>query len=59
MYESYYQLSGRPFKCSPNTECFFAVDYVRDSLSQLVRIVTRSEGVSLVAGPTGTGKSSV
>ena len=59
MYESYYQLSGRPFNCSPNTECFFAVDYVRDSLSQLVRIVTRSEGVSLVAGPTGTGKSSV
>ena len=55
MYESYYQLSGRPFKCSPNTECFFAVDYVRDSLSQLVRIVTRSEGASEVAGPTGSG----
>ena len=59
MYESYYQLSGRPFNYAPNTECFFAVDYVRKSLSQLVRIVTRSEGVSLVAGPTGTGKSSV
>lgn len=59
MYESYYQLSGRPFNHSPNTECFFAGDYVRESLSQLVRIVTRGEGVSLVTGPTGTGKSSV
>ena len=59
MYEAHYQLNGRPFNHSPNTECFFAVDYVRDSLSQLVRIVTRGEGVSLVAGPTGTGKSSV
>ena len=59
MYETYYQLNGRPFNHSPNTECFYAVDYVRDSLAQLVRIVTRGEGVSLVAGPTGTGKSSV
>ncbi len=59
MYESYYQLSGRPFNHAPNSESFFAGDYVRDSLSQLVRIVTRGEGVALVAGATGTGKSSV
>ncbi len=59
MYESYYQLNERPFIHAPNTECFYAGDYVRNSLSQLVRIVTRGEGVSLVVGPTGTGKSSV
>ena len=59
MYEAYYQLSERPFNHAPNTECFFAAGHVRESLSQIVRIVTRGEGLSLVAGPTGTGKSSV
>ena len=57
MYEAYYQLSERPFNHAPNTECFYAAEHVRESLSQIVRIVTRGEGLSLVAGPKGTGKS--
>jgi type II secretory pathway predicted ATPase ExeA len=57
MYEASFGLSRRPFSSLPQPEFYFpaaAADYARQTL---IRCVERGEGVAVVVGPTGCGKS--
>ncbi len=57
MYEASFGLSRRPFSSLPQPELYFpaaATEYARRTV---IRCVERGEGVAVVVGPTGCGKS--
>lgn len=52
------RLSGsRPFMTLPRVDSFYAARDAREAIESLERAVDRAEGIGLVVGPTGTGKS--
>ncbi|MDX1947028.1 MAG: AAA family ATPase [Pirellulaceae bacterium] len=57
MYESFFQLSHRPFAAAPTAEAFVATRSADEARQTLIRTVERAEGPGLVIGPPGTGKS--
>ena len=57
MYETFFQLKQQPFGAVPSPEFYFpgeASDMARQSL---VRCIDRDEGVGVVIGPVGSGKT--
>ncbi|MBL8825470.1 MAG: AAA family ATPase [Planctomycetaceae bacterium] len=57
MYESHFGLSRRPFAFAPQVEQYFPGRAIESARQTLVRCIERAEGIGLVIGPTGTGKS--
>ena len=57
MYESYFGLSQRPFASVPRVEHYFPAAGVEAARKTLTRCVERAEGVGLIVGPSGTGKT--
>ncbi len=57
MYESHFRLSRRPFAFAPQVEQYFPGRAIESARQTLVRCIERAEGIGLVIGPTGTGKS--
>ncbi len=57
MYESHFRLSRRPFSFAPQVEQYFPGRAIESARQTLVRCIERAEGIGLVIGPTGTGKS--
>ena len=57
MYESYFGLSQRPFASVPCVEHYFPTASVEAARKTLTRCVERAEGVGLIVGPSGTGKT--
>lgn len=57
MYESFFQMSHRPFTAAPTAEGYVATHLVDEARQTLIRTVERAEGPGLVIGPPGTGKS--
>lgn len=57
MYESFFQLQGRPFSATPQVESFVDVGPVEQARQTLVRCIERAEGPALLIGPAGTGKT--
>jgi len=57
MYESYFQLSRRPFAFAPQAEYFFPGRTIEAARQTLTRCIDRGEGIGSVIGPSGTGKS--
>lgn len=49
--------SSRPFMASPRTQFYHAAAEIDGALVGTERCIRRAEGVSLVVGPPGTGKS--
>ncbi len=57
MYEKFFALSERPFAVPPLAKRYYpatAIDLARQTLA---RVVERAEGIGLLTGPAGTGKS--
>jgi type II secretory pathway predicted ATPase ExeA len=59
MYESFFQLSRRPFAAAPQIEQFFPARAIEAARRTLVRCIDRAEGVGVLIGPSGTGKTLV
>ncbi|MBN2296291.1 MAG: AAA family ATPase [Pirellulales bacterium] len=57
MYEAYFKFSHRPFASIPQADQFFPADAIEDARTRLARCIERGEGVGMVVGPSGTGKT--
>ena len=57
MYETSFGLSRRPFPSLPQPEFYFPASATEYARQTLLRCIERGEGVGVVVGPTGCGKS--
>ena len=57
MYEASFRLNGRPFLSAPRPDRYFPAASIEAARQLLARCIDRAEGVSLLVGPSGTGKS--
>ena len=57
MYEEFFGLSGRPFPAVPNVDHYYPGTAIKSAGLRLIRCVERAEGVGIVIGPSGTGKT--
>ena len=57
MYETYFGLSHRPFAAVPRVEHFFGGSKIEAARQTVARCIERGEGVAVIVGPAGTGKS--
>jgi len=59
MYESFFGLTDRPFAAAPAASRYFAAGVCEAARHTLARCIERQEGLGLLVGPAGTGKSVV
>ncbi|MDV7102889.1 XrtA-associated ATPase [Vibrio sp. TH_r3] len=59
MYESYFELSGKPFKLSPDPNFFYASPHHGKAISYLRYGLELGEGFIVITGPIGTGKTTI
>ncbi len=57
MYETYFNLIERPFASVPRIDHYHPAAVIDAARNTLARCVDRGEGVALLVGPSGTGKS--
>lgn len=57
MYESFFHLTRRPFAAAPLVAGYIPTTALEQARTTLVRCVERAEGIAVVVGPPGTGKS--
>lgn len=57
MYEDHFGFSERPFAAAPQVEHYFPSESAQAARARLIRCVERAEGVGLLVGPAGTGKT--
>ncbi|MGA2796627.1 MAG: AAA family ATPase [Thermoguttaceae bacterium] len=57
MYGAFFGLKKQPFASVPQTDQYFPAATVDSARVALTRCLERGEGVGMVTGPTGTGKS--
>ncbi|MDR2116966.1 MAG: AAA family ATPase [Planctomycetaceae bacterium] len=57
MYETFFGLKRRPFLAVPDTESYFSTELMEESLRSIERTVRRGEGIALLFGDAGTGKT--
>jgi len=57
MYESFYHLTDRPFAATPRIDQYYPARAIEAARRTLVRCVDRAEGIGVVVGPSGIGKT--
>jgi len=57
MYDAFFGLRQRPFAAIPDAQFYFPVEAMEQAKTNLLRAVGRAEGVGLIIGSAGTGKS--
>ena len=57
MYEEYYRFSRQPFSPTPDPEFLYKSEPHQQALEQLLRGIRRREGMLLLTGDVGTGKT--
>ena len=57
MVEAYFNFRQRPFLAAPQAASYFAGRAIEHARQTLARCVERQQGVGLLVGPAGTGKS--
>lgn len=57
MYEVHFGFRSRPFASVPQTENYFAGETIEAARGALLRCMERAEGIGLIVGPSGTGKT--
>ncbi len=57
MYETYFNLTERPFASVPRTDHYYPASVIDAARNNIARCIDRGEGVALVVGPSGSGKS--
>jgi type II secretory pathway predicted ATPase ExeA len=57
MYESHFGLRHRPFRSTPDGSCFYPASGHEDALAQLQRGLEDEEGLLLLSGEPGLGKT--
>ncbi len=57
MYEVFFGFEGRPFGSVPRVDQYFPGAAIEAARQTLARCIERAEGVGMVVGPSGTGKT--
>src|SRR5437016_6012624 len=57
MYETHFGLRQRPFRAIPNKECYYPATSHEHVLAQLIEAIHDDEGLALLTGEPGTGKT--
>ena len=57
MYETYFNLNERPFASIPRIDHYYPAAVIDAARKTLTRCLDRGEGVAMIIGPSGTGKS--
>ena len=57
MYETYFNLTERPFASVPRIDHYYPAAVIDAARNTLTRCIDRGEGVAMIIGPSGTGKS--
>jgi type II secretory pathway predicted ATPase ExeA len=57
MYELFFALASRPFAAAPSARCYFPATTIESARQTLLRCIQRAEGIGLVIGPAGCGKT--
>lgn len=57
MYEAWFGLSRRPFSATPDPSCFFSTEATRGAVDELTVCLESGQGVALLLGPAGCGKT--
>lgn len=57
MYEAWFGLSRRPFSATPDPSCFFSTEATRGAVDELSFCLESGQGVALLLGPAGSGKT--
>jgi type II secretory pathway predicted ATPase ExeA len=57
MYEAYFRLHRRPFSATPDTACVFDTESRSRTMRRLVELVESEQGIGVLIGPGGIGKS--
>lgn len=57
MYTQHFGFTRRPFLAAPACELYVPVETMETARERLFRCIERAEGVGLLVGPAGTGKS--
>ncbi len=57
MYETFFGLNRRPFAALPQVDQYVAVGSMEQARATLTRCVSRAEGIAMLVGPSGTGKT--
>jgi|GEM_PF-2057744 len=52
-----FDLARRPFGAMPDPKCFFTTDTLQETLDTLVANIERGQGIGIVTGDAGIGKS--
>ncbi|MGA2429366.1 MAG: AAA family ATPase, partial [Candidatus Acidiferrum sp.] len=59
MYTAFYQLKEEPFRLTPDPRFLHLADPHRTALKVLLQGVLQRKGFTVVAGPVGTGKTTL
>src|ERR1700756_2887167 len=59
MYEAHFGLRQRPFRGMPDIECYYPATSHEKALSILLQAINNDEGLMLLSGEPGTGKTIV
>ena len=57
MYEQYFNLNERPFLAAARVDRYFPAGAIEEARQRLTRCIERAEGIAMLVGPPGTGKS--
>ena len=57
MYEMFFGLERRPFPAVPDTDHFFSTSSLTETRQTIERVVRRGEGIAIILGESGTGKT--
>jgi type II secretory pathway predicted ATPase ExeA len=57
MYESFYGLNRRPFSTTPDPQSYVPLKAQQDVLDDLMLCVRGGQGIGILTGPAGTGKT--
>ena len=57
MYEAHFGLRQRPFRPTPDSECYYPATTHEQALNRLLRGIADDEGIMLLTGAPGTGKT--
>jgi type II secretory pathway predicted ATPase ExeA len=57
MYETHFGLRERPFRPTPDSACYYPATAHEHALARLLQAITDDEGLALLTGDPGTGKT--
>ncbi|WP_339908623.1 ExeA family protein [Symmachiella dynata] len=57
MYESHFQFQRRPFSATPDSDCLFITDNIRETIAEFVISMQRGQGIGVLTGAAGMGKT--